>query len=71
LMYINGLLMIAILIELARQNAYIGFGVYLFIVLLFAVFTINEIDKEDIEFERRMLRNKRNRRLYYNLINSQ
>jgi len=70
LRFILVIILIAVLFRLSQQNVYIGFGIYLSLVIVFMMYTVNNVDHEEIEFEREMLRTPNNRRKYYTLINS-
>ena len=64
-------LLIAVLLKITQDNAYIGFGIYLFLVVSFMIYTINVVDGEKIDFERNMLRSPTNRKKYYYMLNTQ
>jgi hypothetical protein len=49
LRFILILLIIASLLKIAQENAYISFGIYLLIYVTFMIYTINSVDCEDID----------------------
>jgi len=54
----------------SQDNAYVGFGIYLFLSVAFMIYTINAVDCEEVEFERRMLKSPRMRKKYYYMLNA-
>ena len=71
LRFLLAVMLIAVLLKIGQDNAYIGFGAWLFLALAFMIYTTNSVDCEDIEYERKMLRTSKGRRQYYRMINSQ
>lgn len=65
------ILVMAVLFKVTQENAYVGFGLWFSLAIMFMIHTLNEVDCEDVEFERDMLRTKKGRQKYYYLINSQ
>jgi hypothetical protein len=51
LRFILILLIIASLLKIAQENAYISFGIYLLIYVTFMIYTINSVDCEDIDYK--------------------
>lgn len=70
LRFILAVLLIAVLLKITQDNAYVGFGVYLFLSVAFMIYTINDVDCEEIEFERKMLRSPATRKRYYYMLNT-
>lgn len=64
------IMIICIIFKIGQDNVYIGFGLWLTIVLFFVTYTLNSVDKEDIEYERKMLKTREGRKKLYYLINS-
>lgn len=71
LRFILAIIMIIVLLKITEDNAYIGFGLWLFLAVTFMIYTINNIDCKDVNFERKMLSTADGRRKYYKLINAQ
>jgi len=62
-------------LKITQDNAYIGFGLYLFLFVSFLIYTINTVNtidcNETTSIERKILRSPSARRKYYYMINSQ
>ena len=71
LRFILAILLMMVLFKITQDNAYIGFGLWLFMAVTFMTYTINSVDCEDVEFERELLKTPEGRRRYYEIINSQ
>lgn len=60
--------LMAVLLKVTQDNAYIGFSLYLFLAVAFMLFTINSVDCEDIEYERKLLKRLKARKKYYHMV---
>jgi hypothetical protein len=63
-------MLIAVLLKITQENAYIGFGLYLLLSVSFMIYTINIVDCEELEFQRKMLKTPKSRKKYYYMLNS-
>ena len=70
LRFILAVLLIAVLLKITQDNAYVGFGIYLLLSVSFMIYTINDVDCDEIEFERKMLRSPSTRKKYYYMLNT-
>ena len=73
LRFILAVVLIAVILKATQDNAYIGFGLYLFLIVAFMIHTINTvniIECDDTEFERKMLKTPESRKQYYYMLNS-
>lgn len=70
LRFILLVMIMAVLLKVSQDNAYIGFGIYLFLSISFMIYTINSVDYEEINFERKMLNSPAARKRYYYMLNS-
>jgi hypothetical protein len=73
LRFILAVVLIAVILKATQDNPYIGFGLYLFLIVAFMIHTINTvniIECDDTEFERKMLRTPESRKQYYYMLNS-
>ena len=64
------IIIILILLKVGQQNPYIGFGLYLALVVSFTVYTNSQVEHDDLEFVKEMLKTPEGRRKYYKIINS-
>lgn len=75
LRFILAVVLIAVLLKVTQENAYIGFGIYLFLSVVFMIYTVNTVNMTDcdekIDLERKMLRSPSSRKKYFNMLNSQ
>lgn len=71
LRFILAVLFVAVLLKIGQDDPQTSFLICLTLSLFFVVYTNLKIDKDDIEFERKMLRTPESRRRYYRYINSQ
>ena len=70
LRFILILLIILVLFKVSQTNPQMGFGIYLLLAIGFTIYTIDTVDKEDVEHERNLLRSTKQRRLFFQTINS-
>jgi hypothetical protein len=71
LRYIFAIIFLAVLLKITQQNAYVSFGILMFLILTFMIYTIDTIDQEDTQQKRDMLKTIAGRMRYYSIINSQ
>jgi hypothetical protein len=74
LRFILAVVLMAVLLKVTQENAYIGFGIYLFLAVAFMIYTINTVNTLDCDettkIEREMLRSPSSRRKFYYMLNS-
>lgn len=74
LRFILAVVLIAVLLKVTQDNAYLGFGLYLFLAVVFMIYTINTVNMLDCDkstdLERKILRSPIERKKYYYMINS-
>lgn len=70
LRFLFAIMIIAVIFKVSQENIHIGFGIYLFMAVSFMFYTINSIECDDVKYQRKLLRTKEGRLLYYNIINS-
>ena len=71
LRFILAIMIIAVIFKVSQDNLYVGFGIYMFMAVAFMIYTINAVECDDVEYQRKMLRTKEGRKKYYYIINSQ
>ena len=49
-------MIIGVLLKVARDNPYVGFGLWLFLSVSFMIYTNNIVDRSDIKNERDLLK---------------
>ncbi len=54
--------MIGVLLKVARDNPYVGFGLWLFCSISFMIYTNNMVDHSDIKTERDLLKTHEGRK---------
>lgn len=70
LRFIFAVITIACLLKITQDNAYVGFGIWLFLAVSFMIYASDSVDQQHIEFERDMLKTAEGRRQYYAIINA-
>lgn len=80
LRFILAIAILGVLLKVARDNPYVGFGLWLFLAISFIIYTNNIVDHSDIKDERDLLKTFEGRRQccainlpslnYYSAINS-
>lgn len=68
LRFILALIIIIVIFTIAQENTYVGFGILLAFYFMFINYTINIVDRDDIIFERNLLKTPEGRHTYYNLV---
>ena len=63
-------MLLIVILKVGQENAYVGFSIYLFLAVSFVTYTNNNVECDDLKFEREMLKTVEGRRRYYQLINS-
>lgn len=71
LRFILALTVITAIFRVSQDNPYVGFGILLTFALMFAIYTIDMVEHEDIIFERNLLKTPDGRKIYYDIIHSQ
>jgi len=74
LRFILIVLIIAVLLKVTQENAYIGFGLYLFLFVSFMIYTIDIVnatdDCDNVHIERKLLRSPASRKKFYYMLNA-
>jgi len=70
LRFILALLIILVLLKVSQSNPQMGFGLYFLLALSFTIYTIDIVDRDDVEHERNVLRSTKRRQLFFQTINS-
>lgn len=70
LRFILVVMILIVLLRVGQENPYVGFGLYLFLVVSFVLYTNNMVECDDLRFERKMLRTPEGRKRYLEIINS-
>lgn len=65
------LMLIIVLFKVGQENPRVGFGLYLFLVCSFVIYSNNIVESKDLQFERELLKTREGRKIYYEIINSQ
>ena len=72
LRFILIVVLIAVLLKVTQDNAYVGFGIYLFLTVSFMIYTINTVNAtdcdENTDFERKKLRTPYSRQNHYHML---
>jgi hypothetical protein len=70
LRFILAIMMIGVLLKVARDNPYVGFGLWLFFALSFMIYTNNIVDRSEIKNERDLLKTFDGRKQCCDSLNS-
>ena len=68
LTFILIIIIIAILLKVTQNNPYIGLGMWIFLATVLLIHVFNDINRVNIEDERKLLKTHTGRRIYYNAI---
>ena len=70
LRFILAVLLIGALLKISQDNAYMGFGIYLFLFIVFMIYTIDTIDSDALDFQKNMSNSPKKSKIYYYALNT-